>query len=269
MDERRPSRSHHGLITDKAWRVIECSLAALEEASVPYVLVGGWAAAAYGSPIPSVDTDIYLHRADREMVSRLVAERCGFTVNKSDTLELLDGDAPTSVLSFDLDLDGLDLRFEPGRLFVERPPVRREAMVAGRDLGAAMVPDLATLLFLKLCAWRARRFRWQAYRDPRVLARMDPSDKSATFAKTAMHWERKAGKDLYDAAWLVATGGDPAEALKIAQSWGIDGALIEALTDVPQALVEYAYDLVRDFGILPEVEAGVEALLRVAADPSH
>lgn len=238
-----PSRTHYDLITPQTYRVVECSLANLNRLRVPYVLVGGWAIAAFGSAVPSVDTDVYLHRSDRAGVVGAIEKACGFAVNRSDTLELLDWDDWTTVLSLDVDLGGAELRFDPRQVFLDHPPETRHLRLPDRPPVAAFVPPIDCLLFLKLCAWRGRRYYWEANRDPRLLARMDPIDRNASRGKTLLHWERKAGKDLYDAAQLVHFGASIESALAIAESYGLREALAETLIDPPALLQAYAEDL--------------------------
>jgi hypothetical protein len=87
---------HHRLLKEQdAVRRCRQALAYLEEAGTEYVVEGGWAVAAHGSPVESVDLDVILafdelERFKQEMLSRhdLQLDATGTGVLGIDTRDL-------------------------------------------------------------------------------------------------------------------------------------------------------------------------------------
>lgn len=181
------------------------ALAYLEEAGIEYVVEGGWAVAAHGSPVESVDLDIILafdelERFKHEMLLRhdLQLDAAGTGVLGIDTRDL---HARNPLM------DEPNLGYVPADLLRGRCTPRPLRLIP--DVKAP-VPDLDALAVMKAKAWYNRRLAWEAGRDPVPMARLDMNTQRWVRELGPLHWARKAGKDLFDLAFLQKRGASQA-----------------------------------------------------------
>lgn len=235
---RGEAEEHFRLTDQRAFDVVAEALGALE--GCPCVLAGGWAVFAYGSAVPSVDTDLFVRRADRdEVASRL--HGAGLPVGPGEVCELLDLDGRNLLLGQDIEMGDPDLGYVPARLFEGRL-VERELHLPGGPRRAT-VPEAPALLFTKMKAYYDRALSWEAVRDPAVMARIPPSEKPQVWSKDEAYYRRKAGKDLFDVAHLAAHENAWDEAWSLLREWRLDGALRARFAAIPPALESFAVAL--------------------------
>lgn len=229
---------HFQLVDERAFTAVEAALGAL--LGCRYVLVGGWAVYAYGSPVPSVDTDLFVRRADRDVVvSRLSA--AGLAVGSGQQCELLDLDGRNILLGQDLEMGDPDIGYVPARLFEGRLRERELPLPGGPQ--RAIVPDAPALLFTKMKAYHDRALSWEALRDPAVMALIPASEKPQVRSKQEAYYRRKAGKDLFDVAYLATHEDAWDEAWSLLQEHGLDAPLRRRFAAVPPGLESFAVAL--------------------------
>lgn len=244
---RKPARladEHYGLLDARCFEVVRVVVRALEEREADYVLVGGWAVYAYGSRVPSVDTDVFLRANDLPPVAAAV-ESLGVTVGHGRQFEPLSMESSNVLLGIDVDMQ------EPERGFVPEALLRHRRARRALDLGEAgrveaTVPSPEALLFMKLKAYHDRSLAWMAVRDDVVMARrIPPAERPHVREMTVGYYYRKAGKDLYDAGFLAAHADAMEGALAIARETGLEEDLSPLLRDAPAPLRAFALAMAR------------------------
>lgn len=235
-----PARAHDDLLDDRCFLVVERVLTLLGSRRVPYVLAGGWAVYAHGSRVPSVDTDVLLAEADAAQVIAAIRD-LGVSVGPGEQFEPLPLDAPSNILGPDWELGEQDRGYVPRQVLQDRTE-RRELDLGAHGTLTATVPTAAALLFMKLKAYHDRRLAWRALRDPAAMARIPPADRPQIRAKDVTYYARKAGKDLYDVAFL-ATLDALTDALAIARANGLELDLAPLTATVPDPLRAFALDM--------------------------
>lgn len=236
-----PADEHLRLIDERAYEVVANVLRYLETQRIDYVLAGGWAVFAYGSPIPSVDTDVFLASTRAGDVTRRIARDLGVTTGPGGQFEALSLDQPNCILGPDTELGEPDRCYVPGQLLA-RNTVRRDLALPSGTL-AATVPGAAALAFMKLKAYHDRELAWRATRDASVMATIPPTQRPEIRAKTEAYYFRKAGKDLFDIAWLATRHTSTAEALAIASEFEMAADLQRPLRAIPPPLRTFALGL--------------------------
>lgn len=250
----RPRDEHLGRVEDIAYRAALAGLRALEASGVAYVLVGGWAVAAHGSRIPSVDTDVMLPRADRDRAIAAVDQAAPEAAVRG-RLELLDMDGLNAILGPDLELGEPDLGYVPRELLQGRTARRTLALQQGSI--EVTVPEAPELAFMKLKAYYDRELSWRALRDPQVMATIPTFDRPGVRSKTEGHFRVKAGKDLYDLAYLGSGPTNLGSVDSIASRFGLSARLMQPLRAVPWPLRDLAIDLAYE---APEAQAWIRRL---------
>jgi hypothetical protein len=237
MSVARPGDAHRRLVDARAYEAVRAVVKALH-GNVPYVLVGGWAVYAYGSTVPSVDTDIFVHRADEATIRRALGDR-GVDVGEGRRCELLSMDEPNNILGQDSDFAEPDLGYLPSALLEGR--TREIEFSAGGEAMRARVPEPPALVLMKLKAYHDRELAWRALRDPAVMAKLPPGEQTQVRALTVDHYFRKAAKDLFDIAFLVRVT-TLQEALMLADAPFAE-KLRAAIEQVPRPIQGFAADL--------------------------
>jgi len=182
----------------------------------------------------------------------------GVTVGVGEQFEPLPIDEPSSILGTDSELGERDRGYLPRRVLADRTTRRTlELGLAGRfDVN---VPTPSALLFMKLKAFHDRGLAWQALRDPTIMARIPPGDRPQVRAKDVSYYARKAGKDLYDVAFLAAHHNALDAALAIASEEGLDGDLTPILAASAEPLRIFGQEMATAEGDEP-TRAWISAL---------
>lgn len=240
------ARAHYDLLDERCFAIVAQVVENLEAAGVRYVLGGGWAVYAYGSRVPSVDTDAFLSGADVQRVSEWMRAR-GIGVGQGAPFEPLALDEPNPILGPDVELQEPERGYVPATVLASR--TERRPLDLGR-LGTvtATVPTSSALAFLKLKAYHDRELSWRALRDDAVMARIPPTDRPPLRSKTVGHYYRKAGKDLYDIAYLAVHHGALEESLGIAWECGLREDLEPLTRWVQEPLRAFAMDMAETEG---------------------
>lgn len=196
---------------------------------------------AYGSRIPSIDTDIMLSKGEAEAFRRhLKAEGKGDQEGPGKHIEILALDEPNELHGFDWELETVPA-YTPSRLLADKL-MDMTINLDDENIGAK-VPSASALAFMKLKAMHDRCFDYQAVTDPVYMARINPSDRPLIARETASHYVRKAGKDLADVAFLCAECTDLVSALQ--EMPHLRPRLEDALEHVPAPIFDYAVGITR------------------------
>lgn len=234
---------HWSRIDERAFEVVRLVVDTLQREGVEYVLAGGWAVFAYGSNVPSVDTDAFIASRDGDRAVKALTAQ-GLEVRPGGRVEPLALDSPNYILGPDSDMGDPDLAYVPRDLFADNTQVR-DLPLPGEPVPAT-VPDPAALAFTKLKAYHDRRLAWNALRDPGVMARLPPTDMATVREYTEAYYLRKAGKDLYDIAFLDAHHHALAPALAIRDQFGMQDWISPNGIEVEPLLLDFARGLARE-----------------------
>lgn len=252
-----PASAHYDLLDERCYDVVARAIALLNERGARYVLTGGWAVYAYGSRVPSVDTDVLLEEADGRAVVAAV-RAIGITVGPGEQFEPMPIDGASNILGPDPDLQEPDRGYVPAQLLAKRT-TRRELDLGQHGKVTANVPTPDALAFMKLKAYHNRELQWRAHRDPGVMARIPTMDRGQVLGKTEGYFYRKAGKDLYDIAYLLAHHTSDAKVRDIAEEFGLLADLSPLLDRAPDgALLFFARNMAdeeRDTGTIDRLAA--------------
>lgn len=231
---------HAGKQGQAAWDFFFRFFADLDALDKHVTVEGGWAVAAHGSPIPSVDLDVLVHVAeldgDREYYDLLHGEG-----------RYARSDVPSSVDWSELDQfnvawatsRGYDRReLLDGRTIdvLLRAPDGRERRIT--------VPTIPALLVMKLKAFRDRSRQHAVMKDAAEVASYDPTD-IAVIHKDPNYRLRKAAKDLVDlgSLWERATPRERDEATALLAEFGLTGLVQAAFEDVDDDVLAAAHHL--------------------------
>lgn len=214
------------------------ALAYLAEAGIDHFVEGGWSVAAHGSPVESVDLDIIiafdeLERFKQEMLDRhdMQLDATGTSILGIDTRDLHAHNAL---------LDRPELGYVPADLLAGRSSRRPLRLIPDVE---ARVPDLDALALMKAKAWHNRRLAWEAGRDPVRLARLEYTTQKWIRTMGPLHWTRKAGKDLFDLAFLESQGADNDYEALVDEATAT--AIKRSLTDIPLPLRRFAEQMAK------------------------
>jgi hypothetical protein len=238
----RPADAHRGLVDARAYTVLGRSLQAVH-GRFEYVLIGGWAVYSYGSRVPSVDTDLLVLQRDFAAVQAAVA--VAQEPADAANCELLALDRFNHLLGQDMELGDPDLGYVARDLLQDEGITVRTIEAAGQRWDAR-VPRPSHLTFMKLKAYHDRELAWRALRDPAVMARIPPQERPEVRSKTEGYYLRKAGKDLYDIAFLCANVTSLEQAMELAERYDLVETLRAPLERLPLALRTFAQDLAEE-----------------------
>jgi hypothetical protein len=228
-----PADAHYDLVDERCYEVVARAIGLLEARRARYVLTGGWAVYAYGSRVPSVDTDVLLEEEDGRAIVDAV-RAVGITVGPGEQFEPMPLDGASNILGPDPDLQEADRGYVPRKLLKLRT-TKRELDLGKHGKVVATVPNADALAFMKLKAYHNRELQWRAHRDPAVMARIPTMDRGQVMGKTVDYFYRKAGKDLYDIAFLLAHHADQTNVRHLAEETGLHNDLAPLLMIPPQA----------------------------------
>lgn len=236
--------AHYDLLDERCVEIVATVIKELETRKIEYVLGGGWAVYAYESHVPSVDTDVFLHAKDEHIVAELMRSR-GIGVGPGRQFEPLSLDEPNNLLGPDIDMQEPERGYVPAKILAGRTERRTLELGAKGQVDAA-VPSAPALLFMKLKAYHDRELSWSALRDDAVMAtRIPTADRPQVRQMTVSHYYRKAGKDLYDAAFLATRHAALDEALAIARGTGLHDDIKPLVESVHEPLRQFALDMTR------------------------
>ena len=193
--------SRHFALVDELHSItrLRAALDCLETAGVHYIVVGGWAVATYGSPVPSVDLDCLVIGGLSEQLSGRIEAATGLHIHSERThevlaLDIIDANTPNALITHP------ELTYVPRDLTEGKINRRGLPLLGGRQVPVPQAPQLA---FTKLKAFHDRRLQWQAAGGQRhLLWSMPEMLREQTLLRGEDYWLRKAGKDLFDASLL-------------------------------------------------------------------
>lgn len=240
MPKPRPADVHFALVDrEKSIDRLERALEVLVASGIDFVVEGGWAVAAYGSAVPSVDLDVLVPGGLSEPIGQAIEEATGLQIFSHATtdslaLDFVDADRPNGLIHRP------SWAYVPSELLRDRTEIRQLMFVSDRHI---TVPNPAALVFMKLKAFHDRSIQWRAASGERhLLMTMSSETQVATIRRGADHWLRKAGKDLYDISWLVHEHTHIPAALALAPP-NMREPMRASLGSVPAALVMFAEDM--------------------------
>ena len=227
---------------ERAYAVVQQSLRAVH-GKFEYVLIGGWAVYAHGSRVPSVDTDMLVRQRDLGDVARALGLSAG-APESAARCELFPLDRFNHILGQDVSMGERDLGYVASAVLEGRLATATLELPGGRR--EAIIPQAPELAFMKLKAFHDRELAWRAVREPAVMARIPPEQRPEVRERTEGYYLRKAGKDLYDIAFLCSHGCRMSDALALAEPFGLAAALTASWERRPRPLVRFAFDLAED-----------------------
>lgn len=233
---------HFSLVENQqAEKRLRDNISLLKGAGVNYIVEGGWAVAAHGSPTPSVDLDILIPYGDYDQLVTAVKNKTGIQLETGLGCDALSldwdfSDSPNTLFGKPR------LSYIPEELLRNRIDTRQIQGV--REPLVIRVPRADALVFMKLKAFRDRNLQWTLSQDRVGLAALDRSDAAVVRSHTTDNWERKAGKDLYDICYLVEHAGGIAARALITDA-DIDQEILRSLRLIPQPLLAFAQGMAR------------------------
>ncbi|MFA5862944.1 MAG: hypothetical protein WDA16_14725 [Candidatus Thermoplasmatota archaeon] len=199
------------------------------------ILEGGWAVAAYGSPVASVDIDIIIREdeydGDHDYYDLLHAEgRFEREVLSAVDWSFADFNAAWATTS------GYDrtklLKNRTRKTTLQAPDGRTQEVT---------IPTLPALLVMKLKAFRDRELQYRVMRDPAEIASFDPHEIQQIHSDED-HRLRKAAKDIVDIGylWAQATKAQRQEAVTILRENKLRDLVAKAITACDPAVASAA-----------------------------
>ena len=213
----------------------------LEDLGIQYVVEGGWAVSSFGSSVESVDLDLIVPASQITDLHEGLVEVAGIQLDTEGGQELLGidyrcGEDPNHLL-------GKTLHYVPFELLDGRVGPRLLQVGEGVQVP---VPEADVLMLMKAKAFHDRRILWGASRDPVLFAALDVDDQRWARQFDTLHWERKAGKDLFDISFLGTRGASSDPWV----GWVGDefvSVVLESLREVPLPLRTFAQDMARRY----------------------
>lgn len=176
MSAKRPADEHLARVDARAYEVVKQAVELLEERRWDYVLGGGWAVYAYGSRVPSADTDVYLPRDLIDEANEAVRSGTGATTGPGGQFEAIALEEFNSILGPDYEMGEPDLGYRPADIL--RGHVHERTLLLGDARVSTKVPKPGVLAFIKLKAYHDRLLSWRAHRSAEALARVPPRDRA-------------------------------------------------------------------------------------------
>ena len=253
---------HTGPTAEEAWDFFFYFLDEAERMGKTIVIEGGWAVAAHGSPIPSVDLDVLFSNAELE--------------GDHDYYDLVHSEGTFARPGHPslLDAHGIE---DPNEAWATNKGYRRSELLEGRTETIRVtapdgrnrtikVPTLPALLVMKLKAFRDRETQHRIMKEPAQRA-SDDHHELEQVSTDANHRLRKVAKDLVDIVylWEKATPEQREDAVAFLRKHGLHNVVRESLKRIhDDALAAAAYvveqhKLALDLGA---TRANVERALR-------
>ncbi len=239
-----PLEDHYRLVEEREAHIgLADTLDLLREAGISFVVEGGWALAAHGSPTPSVDLDVLFPSDQLDQLRTVALNSRGIQIDAAAGNQALGLD-----WSFSDERNPLfgtpDLYYVPDDLLRNRIDTRVIRSVGG-DL-SIRVPRADALFFMKLKAFRDRSLQWGLSRDALALAALSREEAAVVRQRPTAYWERKAGKDLYDMCFLMGGAGLPPALIRtLLPGEELDRELLRALDAIPEPLSAFAAAMAR------------------------
>jgi hypothetical protein len=230
-----PVERHFQMVDEhESIRRMKSAINVLQEAAIDFTVEGGWAIAAYGSNVASVDLDVLVPGGLTSEVAAAMEEATGYQTFSQATrdalaLDFVDADHANPLIDRPL------LAYTPSKLLRGNTEIR--TIMAGVE---AKVPTAPVLVFMKLKAFHDRLIQWRAARgEGYLLGAMTEEERQRTMTLGENHWLRKAGKDLFDASFLLRdhTSLDEVGHIAPADMWS---KVSDALRDIPLPLRAFA-----------------------------
>lgn len=178
---------------------MESAIWCLQDARVDFVVEGGWAIAAFGSKVPSVDLDVLVPGGLTEEIAAAIEESTGYQMFSQETHDVLALDFVDSMHPNPL-IDRPLLSYVPAELLKGQTEIRTIPVEGGIEV---TVPNATILGFMKTKAFHDRLLQWKAASGERwLLGGMSEENRIQTIKMGESHWLRKAGKDLFDISFL-------------------------------------------------------------------
>lgn len=221
-----------------AWDFFFDFFAEVERLGKEVIVEGGWAVAAHGSPVASIDIDVIVGEEDYE---------------DRNFYDLLHAEGAYARPESPARVDWSFATFN--RLWGSRSGYDRAALLSGRTTKAIVrapdgrevvlaIPMVPALLVMKLKAFRDRDLQFRVMRDPVEIASRDPHEIRVVHPDEGYRL-RKAAKDLVDVGFLWALpANDPAEVRRLLESFGIRKAILEALAACEPRVLDAAEYLI-------------------------
>ncbi len=209
----------------------------LNDAGIDYTVEGGWAVTAYGSNVASVDLDVLVAGGLSPEIAEAIEKATGYQMYSQATHDTLALDFVDANNANPL-IDRPQHAYRPADLLAGNTETR--TIMDGIE---ANVPKAPHLVFMKLKAFHDRLIQWRAARGERyLLGAMSDEERQRTMEMGEGHWLRKAGKDLFDASFLLRDHTTLDEVAKIAppDMWG---KVAESLRDIPLPIRAFAEDM--------------------------
>lgn len=245
MQNRDLSRLHYDLLDGREETNFRTCLRVLEDDSMDYVLLGGWAVYAHVSEVPSVDVDLCLKDSDRLHRS---LSRYGIKVGMGEDVEVL---LPSDKMEvWGVQVPGLGLP-EPSCTFEDLLENRTmtKAIELGNQSYRAIVPLPEALCISKLVALHNRSLAYRSFSEGEAGMLLGPELNTQLKGLSEDYWLRKAGKDAYDVGMLAGMHNLRLDALaELLIDVGLQDAMPTLGSQVPGVVMKMAGDLARRVG---------------------
>ncbi|MGB1697363.1 MAG: nucleotidyltransferase domain-containing protein [Thermoplasmatota archaeon] len=211
----------------------------LQDANVDFTIEGGWAVTAYGSNVASVDLDVLVPGGLTPEIAEAIESATGYQIYSQVTqetlaLEFVDADHANDLI------DRPSLKYLPSEIL--KGQTEELEILPGV---VAKVPSATVLVFMKLKAFHDRRLQWQAARGERFLiSSFKEEERERTINMGEAHWLRKAGKDLFDAAYLLRDHTSLEEVEKVAPA-DVWAKVKTSLNDIPLPIRAFAENMAK------------------------
>lgn len=246
---------HAEPIAKASWDFFFSFFEELERMHKHVIVEGGWAVAAYGSPVASVDLDIIIRDAeydnDHDYYDLLHAEG-RFA---QEVLSAVDWSTPGFNAAW-ASIAGYDraklLKDRTRTTVLQAPDGRRQEIT---------IPTISALIVMKLKAFRDRELQYRVMQDPAEIASYDPPE-IQQINQDEDYRLRKAAKDLVDIGflWYRASEDDRKEVVSIIRENKLRDLIRKAFIDC-DPLVMSAADYLIEKHSLPGQAAEIRDVL--------
>lgn len=235
-----PVELHFRMVDEQeSIRRMKEAIQVLNDAGIDYTVEGGWAVTAYGSKVASVDLDVLVPGGLSMEIAEAIEQATGYQMFSQATRDTLALDFVDANNANPL-IDRPQHTYRPAEFLADN--TEKRTIMDGIE---ANVPKAPHLVFMKLKAFHDRLIQWRAARGERyLLGAMTEEERQRTMSLGEGHWLRKAGKDLFDASFLLRDHTTLTEVQKIApeEMWP---KIAECLRDIPLPIRVFAEEMAR------------------------